>query len=322
MLSPEMCNNAVFRAAELYNKVYLQEKFENKFKFITIPFGPDSEKSLAIGSELVYISDKDSLVEIEIEDSPTFSEIWKLNEYNLLYNVEQHVEEVEGLFNKIKIDKKSKILDSCVGPGFMTTELIEKGYTIFSNDRDKNNVEPFIKNLTHKGITPKITYDEWIDLKKSYKPNSLDFIFNKGNTFIYADGGFQRKITIDKNISLNLFRKTLSIYYDLLKKGGYLYIDKYKDSEIPAEKIAARLKISKTKEKKDLIFKVERKPKEGYRFASVSLRDKNGNIEGHNFTSYDLTEDEMETLLKEAGFKVQRLNLKSEKHFVVWLAQK
>jgi SAM-dependent methyltransferase len=322
MLSPEMCNNAVSRSAELYNKIYLQEKFENKFKFITIPFGPDAERSLAIGGEMTYISDKDSLVELEVEKSPTFSEIWGLNEYNLLYDADDHLEDILNIFSKIKITKKSKILDSCVGPGFMTTELIERGYPIMSNDRNKENVKPFIKKLKTKGIFPRITHNEWLDLRKLYKKNSLDLIFNKGNTFIYADGGFQKDIPIDKNKSLESYRKTLKIYYDLLKKGGHLYIDKFKDSEIPAEKTAARLKISDSKEKKDLIFKVERKPEKGYRFASISLKDKENNLESHSFTAYDLTEDEMETLLKETGFEVKRLNLKSEKHFVVWLAKK
>jgi len=30
----------------------------------------------------------------------------------------------------------------------------------------------------------------------------------------------------------------------------------------------------------------------------------------------------MEDLLKKTGFKIEKLNLKSEKHFVVWLAKK
>jgi len=38
---------------------------------------------------------------------------------------------------------------------------------------------------------------------------------------------------------------------------------------------------------------------------------------------YDLSEGEMEELLKKVGFsKLEKLNLKEEKHFVVWLAQK
>jgi len=53
------------------------------------------------------------------------------------------------------------------------------------------------------------------------------------------------------------------------------------------------------------------------------LRDENGKEEGLPNIAYDLTEDEMEDLLKEVGFKsIERLKLKNEKHFVVWLAKK
>ena len=39
--------------------------------------------------------------------------------------------------------------------------------------------------------------------------------------------------------------------------------------------------------------------------------------------AYDLTEDEMEDLLRETGFReVKKLKLRTERHFVVWLAKK
>ena len=38
---------------------------------------------------------------------------------------------------------------------------------------------------------------------------------------------------------------------------------------------------------------------------------------------YDLSEAEMDELLNKVGFKkIEKLNLKEERHFVVWLAQK
>ena len=38
---------------------------------------------------------------------------------------------------------------------------------------------------------------------------------------------------------------------------------------------------------------------------------------------YDLSEDEMQELLKKTGFsKVEKISIKEERHFVVWLAQK
>ena len=148
-------------------------------------------------------------------------------------------------------------------------------------------------------------------------------LFNRGNTLIYANGGWNEVKKINKKESLDAIKKTIKIYYDLLKKNGYLYMDKYKDSEIPDKKIVATLKIKNTKEEKDLIFYVDRRPKENTRYAQGLLRDKAGHETGLPNMAYDLTENEMETLLKEVGFKeIRQINLKSEKHFVVWLAKK
>ena len=117
-------------------------------------------------------------------------------------------------------------------------------------------------------------------------------------------------------------KKTLQVYYDLLKPGGYLYIDKFRDSEIPDKKVVARLSIEDIPDQEDIIFYVERKPEQSVRFAQMLLRDKNGKEKGLPNVAYDLSEDEMETLLKSVGFKVSRPSIKSERHFAVWLAQK
>ena len=52
------------------------------------------------------------------------------------------------------------------------------------------------------------------------------------------------------------------------------------------------------------------------------LRDDGGEENGLPNIVYDLTEEELESLLEEVGFSVQKINLKSEKHFLTWLAQK
>lgn len=117
-------------------------------------------------------------------------------------------------------------------------------------------------------------------------------------------------------------KKTLEVYYNLLKLGGSLYIDKFRDSEIPDKKVVARLNIESTKEQEDLVFYVERKPEQKVRFAQLLYRDKAGKEKGIPNVAYDLSEDEMDGLLKSVGFKVSKPSIKSERHFVVWLAQK
>src|SRR3989344_2546631 len=323
VITPAMCDNAVIRAGELYTKMFLQEKSIGSFKFFNIPLGPNAERNLAIGTEMKYISDKDALEELDVPTTPNFAELWKLTEYKLLYDSRAYVEEVEKLFEKIGIDKKSAILDTCVGPGFFSTELLQKGYNLSTADKSEEMIKPFYAGLKELGIEHKVIESSWLDLPKHFSKSSFDMLFNRGNTVMYANGGWNEEIIIDKEKTLTVLLDTLKVYCDLLKPGGYLYIDKFRDSEIPDKKVPARLNIEDTKNQEDLIFYVERKPENNIRFAQLLLRDKDGNENGLPNMAYDLSEEEMEDLLKKAGFsKVEKIKIKEERHFVVWLAQK
>ncbi len=321
-LTPAMCDNAVTRSAELYAKLFLQEKGEGSFKFFNIPLGPNAQRNLAIGTELTYVSDKDNLEILDVDSEPAFPELWKLCEYKLLYDPKSYAEDMKNLFEKIGIGKQSGILDTCVGPGFFDTELLKEGYHITTADKNPNMIVPFQNALRELGIDHATTISAWLDLPKHFQKESFDLLLNRGNSFIYAAGGWNEMIAIDKNESLAKFKETLEVYYDLLKPGGYLYIDKFRDSEIPDKKVVARLNIENGEEQKDIVFYVERKPEENVRFAQMLLRDESGEERGLPNVAYDLSEDEMENLLKEIGFKSQKLSIKSERHFVVWLAQK
>jgi cysteine desulfurase/selenocysteine lyase len=323
MLTPAMCDDAVSRGAELYIKLMLQEKGEGSFKFLNVPLGPNSAKYLATGATLKYLSDKGLSEEISVETEPDFPELWRLCEYNLLYNVDEYTNEIEELFKNIGINKKSKVLDVCVGPGFFSSELLERGYNLATADKDSKMVKPFVNSLKERGIKHEIVMSDWLSLPKHFKKESIDMLFNRGNSFIYAAGGWTEKTKIDKKTSLEQFKKTLQIYYNLLKKNGYLYIDKFKDSEVPSKKVVARLNIKSNNTKKDVVFYVERKPEEGVRYASMLLRDMKGKESGPPSMAYDLTEDEMEDLLRKVGFKeVKKIKPINEKHFAVWLAKK
>ena len=323
MLTPAMCEDAVTRGAELYVKLMLQEKDENYFKFINIPLGSDSESYLAKGTAIKYLSDKGISEEIVVESEPTLPELWRLCEYKLLYNSEEYVDEIEELFKNIGLGKKSKIIDTCTGHGFLSTELLERGYNLTTSDKDIKMIKSFEQEIKERGIVHKTIISDWLHLGKHFKKNSFDMMFNRGNSFIYAAGGWNEKIKIDKKKSIKAYKNTLKVYFDLLKKGGYLYIDKFKDSEVPAKKVVARLINKSNNEKKDIIFYVERKPDEGVRYEHIILRSTNGKEKSIPNIAYDLTEDEMEDLLKETGFKnIKKLKLRTERHYVVWLAKK
>ena len=321
-LTPAMCDNAVTRSAELYTKLFLQEKGEGSFKFFNIPFGPNAERNLAIGTQMTYVSDKDNLEILDVDVEPAFPDLWKLTEYKLLYDTEAYLGDMKNLFEKIGITKESKLLDTCVGPGFFSTELLKDGYSLSTADKNPHMILPFQQTLKELGINHSTTISSWLDLERHFKNESFDMLFNRGNTFIYAAGGWNEMTTVSREQSLALMKKTLEVYYNLLRPGGYLYIDKFRDSEIPDKKVVARLNIEKDKKQEDLVFYVERKPEQNVRFAQMLFRDKDGKEKGLPNIAYDLSEDEMETLLRSVGFKVNRLPIKSERHFAVWLAQK
>jgi cysteine desulfurase/selenocysteine lyase len=324
MYSPAMCDNAVVRAGELYAKLFLQEKGEGSFKFFNIPLGPNAERNFAIGAELKYISDKDALEELDVETTPSFAELWRLTEYKLLYDSKAYFEEIENLFEKIGITKKSALLDTCVGPGFLATELLQKGYNLSTADKNPNMVTPFRYTLQELGINHTTTISPWLDLPKHFRSESFELLFNRGNTIVYADGGWNEPYKLDKEKTMQALLDTLIVYRNLLKPGGYLYVDKFRDSEIPDRKVVAQLNIKDMGAQEGIIFSVERRPEENIRVAQLALRDAEGNDRAMlNGMVYDLSEDEMEDLLKQAGFtKIEKLKLKEERHFVVWLAQK
>lgn len=320
--TPAMCDNAVVGAAELYSKLFLQEKGEGSFKFFNVPLGPNAERNLAVGAELKYVSDKDNLEILDVEREPAFPELWKLSEYKLIYDSQDYVAEMAELLSKLGLDKQSKLLDTCVGPGFFSTELLKMGYDLATADKNENMVAPFKETLKEAGIHHTPVISAWLDLDKHFPSSSFDMLFNRGNSFIYGAGGWNEVAKVDKEHTLSLLKETLAVYYDLLKPGGYLYIDKFRDAEIPDKKVAARVNIKEAGEQKDIVWYVERKPEDAVRFAQMLLRDKQGNEVGLPNMAYDLSEGEMEDLLTQAGFTLLNEKVRSERHFRVWIVQK
>jgi hypothetical protein len=106
-----------------------------------------------------------------------------------------------------------------------------------------------------------------------------------------------------------------------LEEGGTLYLDKFKDSEKPHK---TKVGVVQIKDKKyDLIFYNEVNKKSKERYAAMLMRDENGKESGLPNVTYLLGEKEVEKLLKKVGFKqIKKIKLKSEGHFVVWLAKK
>jgi cyclopropane fatty-acyl-phospholipid synthase-like methyltransferase len=255
------------------------------------------------------------------DHEPTFAELWDVCVYNLLYKVEEHKKDIESLFQKLGVSKESKIMDVSSGGGFPAIELIKDGYTIDCADGFDDEVELFNQKAKAQGINVKSIKAFWKDLPNLFQAESFDFLFCRGNSFIYAGGGWNSMIDIDQQESAKNYKDTLKIFYDLLKHGGWMYIDKFKDEETTHRETVCEIKVNDGNPE-DLIFWTERFPEQKIRQASMIRKDGDYEKKTPNIT-YDLSSQELESFLAEVGFKnIQKTSIPSEQHFDVWIAQK
>ena len=260
-------------------------------------------------------------LKILFNKEPEFADLWDACLYKLLYNYKKHTSEIIDLFKKINISKKSLILDSSAGTGFIALHLRKKGYKVDCMDPMDDEVRVFKRKAREIGVSQQIKKISWQDIPSSYKNKKFDLIFCRGNSFIYADGGWNVSKKISKISSFKAYEETLKIFYNQLNDNGYLYLDKYPDNEKPHKDIVGQIKV-KNKAPEDLIFYTKKISKKRYREAAMLRRNYLGKESGLPNMTFDLKENEVEKMLNKVGFKFKKLKLKSEKHFVVWLAQK
>ncbi len=252
---------------------------------------------------------------------PSFAKLWDTCLYNLLYDAQKYAEEIEQILTKLGMSKDSNFIDVSAGTGFMSMELAERGYKFDFMDATDDEIAEFSKKAKEKNLQIRCKKIKWLDIPKTYDKDSFDMVFCRGNSFIYAAGGWNKLNKIDYNKSIELYEKTLKIFYDLLKTGGWLYIDKFKDNETPGKASIGKAIISGRSY--DLFFYSEIKKNEKYRMASILLRDEHGNEKGLPNVTPILKLPKLISMLKKAGFKeVKKFNLKNEKHFDVILTKK
>ncbi len=257
----------------------------------------------------------------QFDHEPTFAELWDACVYNLLYQAQDYKKDIVELFSKIGIDKKSKIIDVSAGGGFPALELIKDGYDIVCSDGFDDEVELFNRKAKQEKVSSRCIKVLWKELPEHFSSNSFDFLFCRGNSFIYADGGWNTPIKVDTIEVMNNYQNTLNIFYDLLQPGGWIYVDKFKDNETTHQEKVGEVKVN-NENSEDLIFWTQRFPEKKMRQASM-IRKENDHEKKIPNISYDLSSVELEGLLGKAGLRnIQKIDLPSEKTFDIWIAQK
>lgn len=256
------------------------------------------------------------------DHEPTYAELWEMCVENFLYNTKDYADDLIKLFENKGLGQKSSIADVSAGSGFPAHELSRRGFDIRCTDGFKDEVELFNKRAGQSKLSVRCEEVEWKDLLNIYQKNSFDFLLCRGNSFIYAGGGWNSMITINAEEALRSYTEIATIFFDLLKPGGFLYIDKFKDSETSHKEKVASIKV-KDESPEDLIFWTERFPKDRIRKASMLRKKLTGEESGIPNIAYDLTFPEIENILTSIGFsKVESIKLPSETHFDILLAQK
>jgi hypothetical protein len=258
---------------------------------------------------------------LEIHSNPSLDEVWDLCIRNFLYDQKKYISEILALFERIGITKESKIADVSAGGGFPALNLIELGYRVDCFDGFASDL--FNKNVTKQGQNTSCKEVLWQDLPEVTPQGQYDFIFCRGNSFIFAGGGWTELTGFDIEKVRADYEKTAKIFADMLKSGGYMYVDKFKDSELGHRERLATIKVGERAE--DLMFSSKRSPETKTRQVYMQRMVGDEVVNNETRVTYDLLGDELSQFLKDGGFSsVERINVEipEEKHFDVWLAKK
>jgi len=255
------------------------------------------------------------------ETEPQYAYLWDRCVYELLYNPNEYVKGLTGLLGGYGIDKKSKILDTCAGSGFPALDMVELGYeNITCVDGSDDQIELFAKKAEVKGVENRSEKCLWQDLPQHFSEGQFQALICKGSIW-YAGGGWNKDALPERESSLKALKETLAIFYSLLEKGGVLYLDKFRDSEVDHKDAVGTFEVQG--KKKELIFYTHREKENNIRRAKMIIKDIDTGLEdGLPNVTYDLKGGELEQILKEIGFSVVKPNLPEEKFFAVWLAIK
>ncbi len=246
---------------------------------------------------------------------PSFAELWD-TAVDCLYNPSTYTQEFVSFLKEHQITQDSKIADVAAGAGFPALLMREQGFNVDCFDIAQDQVILFKENAKKQKVDSSITRCSWLDLPQYVGSKKYDFIMCRGNSFIYAPGGWNSD-AYNVQEPIKAYKDALKVFYDLLSPGGMFLVDKFKDSEQDHKVKIGNINIEG--ETYGLIFYTKLNREKRNRFAQMLLQDKEGHEEGvPNFT-YALSEAELMQLAQSVGFSdLEKICLDNEKHFDVF----
>ena len=200
--------------------------------------------------------------------------------YHILYKNRDKKEAeffINNLIKKLKIKKKSKILDLACGVGRHSFYLNKKGMNVIGIDNSENNIKK-AKKFENKFLKFKKK-----EMTEDYG-QEFDFIFNLFTSFGY----------INEKHNLNTFK---SINNSLINHGilviDYLNVFKLKEELVEKE----------TKKIGNIIFNIKRSFKDNFIVKKIKIKD-NNEIFYFEERVMELTKNDFKDYLKKFNFEI------------------
>jgi len=230
-----------------------------------------------------------------------------------------------GSLSKIlKENNSDKILDCSCGTGFPSIQLAKNDFNLTCSDASNKMLSGFKKNMEKQSLLIPTFNLKWKHLDSFFK-QEFDAVLCRGNSLPYCVSW--EKNSVDLNKAGKEILVSLRNMFNVLKKGGMLYIDlspreafsplnttfihKFGPKIIDGKKIVLDWKIQHFLEEKRRVWD-----------AVVSVEnEKNFPI---HLEGYHLRHSELISMLKEIGFKKIRsyAEVEGEKTYDVFLAFK
>ena len=98
--------------------------------------------------------------------------------------------ESEGPFlhRQLQAHSCKAVFDSCMGTGADSFYLIEKGYSVTSNEIDENFLEKALEGARSRSLSLKITRHDWREAGRHLAEGSFDAVLCLGNSLTYLFG--------------------------------------------------------------------------------------------------------------------------------------
>ncbi len=246
------------------------------------------------------------------------ADLWDLCQ-NFLYTDDLHL----GIADFLSKQGARKILDCACGTGNPSIELKKLGFDVVCSDGSEKMIAKFQENCEKENIFIPFNKINWVDLSGVFL-EKFDCVLCRGNSLIYVNSWDTNKL--DFSSAKNLIRSSLKAMFDVLKVGGFLYVDIYGRDEKEGFVDLGFKEINNINI--GLLWHVFYNKESNIRcvrsWRTIVSENKSKQVFSHTYSSYLLSHAELVATLKDIGFsKVDcYVKIPGERHYSVFIAWK